>query len=69
LTFDKFAERGFETVGGMAAQKLSVIGHLSYIQPQNARIGQKKLVRNRRAGYAPRSFNYGKTDSSRFGRA
>lgn len=41
---DKFAERGFGTVGGKSAQKLSVIGHFPYIQPQNAGIGQKKVV-------------------------
>jgi len=41
---DEFAESGFGTVGGKSAQKLSVIGHLSYIQPQNAGIGQKKLA-------------------------
>jgi hypothetical protein len=27
---DEFAERGFGTVGGKSAQKLSVIGHFSY---------------------------------------
>jgi hypothetical protein len=41
---DEFTERGFGTVGGKAAQKLSVVGHLSYIQPQKAEIGQKKLA-------------------------
>jgi hypothetical protein len=56
---DEFPERGFGTVAGKPAQKLSVIGHLSYIQPQNREIGQKKLARNYPASYAPRSFNYG----------
>jgi hypothetical protein len=40
---DEFAERRFGTVVGKSPQKLSVIGHFPYIQPQNAEIRQKKM--------------------------